>query len=183
MKLSETGIEGLVVLEPKLFGDERGYFMESYNKNILTELGLNYDFIQDNQSKSRFGVLRGLHYQNPPYAQTKLIRVLHGKILDVAVDIRPSSTTYLKHFSIELTEENKKQLLVPKGFAHGFVVLSETAEILYKCDEFYHPEYEGGLHYNSPELNIDWKVPSSQIVLSDKDAKNPDVGNMINKFE
>ncbi|MGK7389591.1 MAG: dTDP-4-dehydrorhamnose 3,5-epimerase [Candidatus Cyclobacteriaceae bacterium M2_1C_046] len=183
MKLSETGIEDLVVLEPKVHGDDRGYFMESYNKKILSDFGLNYHFIQDNQSKSRYGVLRGLHYQNPPYAQTKLIRVLHGCILDVAVDIRKSSQTYLKHFAIELSEENKKQLLVPKGFAHGFLVLSESAEILYKCDEFYNPEHEGGLHFNDSSLNIDWKIPSSQIVLSDKDAKNPNVENMINKFE
>lgn len=182
MKLSETGIEGLVILEPKVFGDERGYFMESYNRKLLKDLGLNFDFKQDNQSKSRFGVLRGLHYQNSPYAQTKLIRVLHGKILDVAVDIRPSSPTFLKHFSIELTEDNKKQLLVPKGFAHGFVVLSEYAEVLYKCDEFYYPEHEGGLHYNAPGLNIDWKIPSSQIILSEKDAKNPNAEYMINKF-
>jgi dTDP-4-dehydrorhamnose 3,5-epimerase len=182
MKLSETGIEGLVVIEPNVFGDERGYFMESYNKKILSDLGLNYNFIQDNQSKSKFGVLRGLHYQNPPYAQTKLVRVLHGRILDVAVDIRKSSPTYLKHFSIELTKENKKQLLVPKGFAHGFIVLNETAEILYKCDEFYNPESEGGLHYNAHGLNIDWRIPTNQIVLSEKDAKNPDIQNMVNKF-
>lgn len=183
MKLSETGIEGLVVLEPNIFGDERGYFMESYNKNTFRNLGIHYNFIQDNQSKSKFGVLRGLHYQNPPYAQTKLIRALHGKILDVAVDIRPSSRTYLQHFSLELTEENKKQLLVPKGFAHGFIVLSETAEIFYKCDEFYNLESEGGLNFNDSRLNIDWKIPPGQIVLSEKDAKNPDVESMINKFE
>jgi dTDP-4-dehydrorhamnose 3,5-epimerase len=173
MRLTETGFKGLVVLEPKVFGDARGYFMESFNVRILEQLGLRADFVQDNQSFSTAGVLRGLHFQNAPHAQTKLVRVLAGRILDVVVDLRREESTFGKWFSVELSSENKKQLYVPKGFAHGFAVLSETAEILYKCDEFYSKETEGGLHFNDPALAIDWGIPPDKAILSDKDRVNP----------
>ncbi|MEP2773891.1 MAG: dTDP-4-dehydrorhamnose 3,5-epimerase [Fulvivirga sp.] len=169
MKVKSTEFSGLYILEPTVFEDHRGYFMESYNYNLLREHGIDYQFVQDNQSKSSYGVLRGLHFQNPPHAQTKLIRAVSGTILDAVVDIRKSSPTYGKHFSIELSAENKKQLLVPKGFAHGFSVLSETAEILYKCDAFYNKASEDGLRFDDNALNIDWKVPQDEIILSDKD--------------
>lgn len=173
MIIQTTPFAGLLILEPRVFGDDRGYFMESYNYHVLSNHGITINFVQDNQSHSRRGVLRGLHYQNPPYAQTKLIRVLAGVILDVVVDVRKNEPTFGKHFAIELSAENKKQLLVPKGFAHGFVVLSETADIIYKCDDYYHPEAEGGLIYNDPALAIDWRIPSAEVLLSEKDAKLP----------
>lgn len=169
MKIISTEFSGLYVLEPTVFEDHRGYFMESYNHKLLQENGIDYQFVQDNQSKSTYGVLRGLHFQNPPHAQTKLIRAVSGIILDAVVDIRKSSPTYGKYFSIELSAENKKQLLVPKGFAHGFSVLSETAEILYKCDAFYNKASEGGLRFDDPAFNIDWKVPHDKVLLSEKD--------------
>lgn len=169
MKIISTEFSGLYVLEPTVFEDHRGYFMESYNHKLLQKNGIDYQFIQDNQSKSTYGVLRGLHFQNPPHAQAKLIRAVSGTILDAVVDIRKSSPTYGKHFSIELSAENKKQLLVPKGFAHGFSVLSETAEILYKCDAFYNKASEGGLRFDDPFFNIDWKVPHDKVLLSEKD--------------
>lgn len=183
MNVIKTEFEGLVILEPKVFEDHRGFFMESYNKQVLEANGINYDFIQDNQSKSSFGVLRGLHFQNPPHAQTKLVRALQGRIIDAVVDIRKSSPTYGKSFTIELSAENKRQLLVPKGFAHGFSVLSETAEILYKCDSFYNKESEGGLMYNDPAFNIDWGLSESDIILSEKDkAYNPFI-NLNSQFQ
>jgi dTDP-4-dehydrorhamnose 3,5-epimerase len=169
MRKIETGFDGLFILEPSVFEDDRGFFMESYNKEKLYSLGIDYTFIQDNHSKSSYGVIRGLHFQNPPYAQTKLIRVLQGSILDIVVDIRKSSSTYGKSFSIELSAENKKQLLVPKGFAHGFSTLSETVEILYKCDEYYNKLAEGGLLYNDPSLKLDWGINSGMEILSEKD--------------
>lgn len=173
MKVTETGFRGLAVLEPKVFGDARGYFLESFNARVLGQLGFDAGFVQDNQSFSTAGVLRGLHYQNAPYAQTKLVRVLAGRILDVVVDLRREEPTFGKWYSVELSSENKKQLYVPKGFAHGFAVLSETAEILYKCDNYYNKESEGGLYYDDPALNIDWGVSKDQVILSDKDKVNP----------
>lgn len=173
MPFTNTKILDLKVFEPRVFKDERGYFFESYNENLFLEKNINIKFVQDNQSKSSYGVLRGLHFQVEPYAQTKLVRVLEGKILDVAVDIRENSKTYGKWFSIELSSENFKQLLIPKGFAHGFVVLSETAIVSYKCDNFYTPDCEGGIRYDDPFLNIDWKIDKSQIILSPKDLEYP----------
>lgn len=182
MKLIETGFKGLYILEPTVFKDNRGYFMESFNAKTLSNAGLEANFIQDNQSFSTEGVLRGLHYQNAPYAQTKLVRVLSGSILDVVVDLRKAEPTFGKSFTVELSAENKQQLYVPKGFAHGFSVLSNTAEILYKCDNYYNREAEGGLLYNDPILKIDWGIPANKIVLSDKDAKNPTLAEATFKF-
>ena len=173
MKLTETEFKGLVVLEPKVFGDARGFFMESFNARVLEQLGLEANFVQDNQSFSTAGVLRGLHYQNVPYAQTKLVRALAGRILDVVVDLRREETTFGKWFSVELSSDNKKQLYVPKGFANGFAVLSDTAEVLYKCDNYYSKESEGGLYYDDPALAIDWTIPREKVTLSDKDKVNP----------
>jgi dTDP-4-dehydrorhamnose 3,5-epimerase len=173
MKISETGLEGLLIIEPKVFTDNRGYFFESYNEKILKEAGIDILFVQDNQSKSSRGVIRGLHYQLEPHAQTKLIRVLQGSIRDVAIDIRKGSPTFGKWFSIDLSDTNKKQLLVPKGFAHGFSVISETAVILYKCDDFYNPGSERGIIYNDASLGIDWGIATGDEIISDKDLKHP----------
>ncbi len=171
MEFEKTEINGLLILKPKLFEDERGYFFESYNYNTLLKIGVEINFVQDNQSNSKFGVLRGLHFQKDIHAQSKLVRVLQGEILDVVVDLRKNSQTYLRHFSIRLSSKNKLQLLVPKGFAHGFVTLSERAEVLYKCDNFYHPESEDGLMYDDPKLNIDWILNSKELILNQKDLK------------
>lgn len=173
MKVSDTGLEGLIIIEPKVFEDERGYFFESYNALKLKENGIEIQFIQDNQSKSSYGVLRGLHYQLAPYAQTKLVRVLEGAIWDVAVDLRKSSSTYGKWFGMELSEKNKLQLLVPKGFAHGFSVISKEAVVMYKCDDYYNPQNERGIIYNDPFLAIDWKINPSEAILSPKDLRHP----------
>lgn len=183
MKIISTKFSGLYILEPTVFEDHRGYFMESYNFKLLQKNGIDYQFVQDNQSKSTYGVLRGLHFQNPPHAQTKLIRAVSGTILDAVVDIRKSSPTYGKHFSIELSAENKKQLLVPKGFAHGFSVLSETAEILYKCDAYYNKESEGGLMFNDNAFKIDWKVPNDKILLSEKDKAYSSFESFKSQFD
>jgi dTDP-4-dehydrorhamnose 3,5-epimerase len=182
MPFVKTDFPGLLIVEPKVYADSRGYFYESYNANTFKAEGVNIKFVQDNQSQSVYGVIRGLHYQLNPYAQTKLIRVLSGKILDVAVDIRKGSPAYGKAFIIELSAENKKQLLIPKGFAHGYSVLSETAEVFYKCDEFYHKESEGGIMYNDATLNINWQIPSNKAVISDKDLNHPGLHNCINNF-
>ena len=168
MNVIKTKIEDLVIIEPKIFKDERGYFFESYNKNKFKNIELNYNFVQDNQSSSEYGVIRGLHYQTEPYAQTKLIRVIEGKILDVAVDLRKDSKTYGKYVSVILSEENKKQFLIPKGFAHGFSVLSKTAVIIYKCDNFYNKESERGIKFDDKSLNIDWMIPG-EVIVSEKD--------------
>src|SRR4030095_9313115 len=168
-----TGFTDLLLIEPKIFGDSRGYFFESYNEKIFAENGIEIKFVQDNQSMSSYGVIRGLHFQQDPHAQSKLIRVLSGSILDVAVDLRKGSHTYGKHFSVELSAENKRQLLVPKGFAHGFSVLSETADVLYKCERFYHKASEAGILYNDPSLNIDWRIPTDKAIVSDKDLQQP----------
>ena len=174
MEVLKTAIEGLLIIDPTVFGDSRGYFFESYNKQRFNEAtGLDIDFVQDNQSKSCYGVLRGLHFQKPPYAQSKLVRCVRGKVLDVAVDIRKSSPTFGKYIAVELTEDNHRQLFIPHGFAHGFVVLSEEAIFQYKCDNFYHKESEGAIAWNDPEINIDWTIPFDDVMLSDKDKVNP----------
>lgn len=169
MKVEQTPIEDLLVITPNSFEDERGYFFESYSEASFAKNGIDLKFIQDNQSFSKQGVIRGLHLQAAPYAQSKLVRVLQGEILDVAVDIRKDSKTYGQHFSIILSSENKKQLLVPKGFAHGFSVISENAMVSYKVDEVYHKESERGIRYDDPTLNIDWKVALSDVIVSEKD--------------
>lgn len=173
MIFEKTAIKDLTVITPSIFKDDRGYFFESYNKDQFLVNDLVYDFIQDNQSFSTKGVIRGLHYQLEPYAQTKLVRVLHGEILDVAVDMRPDSETFGHHFSVVLSAENKKQLLVPAGFAHGFSVLSETASVLYKVDQVYHKDSEGGIRFDDPILNIDWQIEASEIIVSEKDVVLP----------
>ncbi len=182
MKIKSTLLKDLYIIEPLIFEDNRGFFYESYNAAKLLEVGLEYNFIQDNHSKSSYGVLRGLHYQDEPFAQAKLVRVTQGKVLDVVVDIRKNSPTYLQHFSLELSDENKLQLLIPSGFAHGFVVLSETCEFLYKCDNYYNKESEGGIAYNDPTLNIDWMIPKEDIILSEKDIQNPIIRNINFNF-
>ena len=166
---NETNIKDLYIITPSIFGDNRGYFMETYNKNEFSKSGLDMDFVQDNQSKSKKGVLRGLHFQKN-YPQGKLVRVLKGKVFDVAVDLRYDSDTYSQWYGVILSEENKKQFYVPEGFAHGFLVLSVEAEFAYKCTDFYHPEDEGGIIWNDPEINIDWPLNElNEIILSDKD--------------
>lgn len=182
MLFQSTHIPGLLVFEPKVFEDSRGYFFESYNQNTFLGEGLDIDFVQDNQSSSSFGVIRGLHYQLNPHAQSKLVRVLSGKILDVAVDIRKGSPTFGQSFSIELSAENKKQLLIPKGFAHGFSVLSEKAEVLYKCDAFYSKESEAGIIYNDPLLQIEWGISAGKEKVSDKDLRLPLFADCKNNF-
>ena len=168
----KTEIEGVVIIDPKVFGDNRGYFMETYNENEFKTNGLNYVFVQDNQSKSKKGVLRGLHFQKT-HPQAKLVRVLEGEVYDVAVDLRKNSPTYGKYVGVVLSGENKRQFMIPRGFAHGFVVLSETATFTYKCDDFYHPEDEGGLMYNDPDIGIEWPQIDGEILLSEKDKKHP----------
>jgi len=172
MNYFRTEIPDVVICEPEIRGDERGYFMETFREDKLAEfLGKKLNFCQDNESKSSYGVLRGLHYQLPPFAQTKLVRVIQGSVLDIAVDIRKGSATFGKHVSVELTAENKKQLLVPQGFAHGFLVLSETAQFAYKVDNYYSPEHDRGIAFNSPELEIDWRLPLDTLQLSSRDSQ------------
>jgi dTDP-4-dehydrorhamnose 3,5-epimerase len=171
-----------MIYEPMVFEDSRGYFFESYNEKIFAREGVSNTFVQDNQSRSTYGVIRGLHYQQNPHAQSKLVRVLSGKILDIAVDIRKGSPTYGRHFAIELSAENKKQLYIPPGFAHGFSVLSETADVLYKCDSFYNKESEGGIRYNDPKLQIDWKIPAGKELVSEKDVQAPLFVDCKNNF-
>ena len=180
MPFIKTNIPGLLVFEPTVFEDSRGYFFESYNENNFLAEGVNIRFVQDNQAKSSYGVIRGLHFQLAPHAQTKLIRTLSGSILDVVVDVRLGSPAYGEVFSIELSAENKKQLLVPKGFAHGYSVLSDTAEVMYKCDAFYHKQSEGGLLYNDPKLNIDWQIPLDKAIVSEKDLYHPGINDCKN---
>ena len=171
MKTQTTEIEGIVIVEPQVFGDSRGYFMETYQKEKYAAAGIDVTFVQDNESMSRYGVVRGLHYQAEPFAQAKLIRVVSGRVLEVAVDIRKNSPTYGKVFTLELSSENKLQLFLPHGIAHGFAVLSETAIFTYKCDNFYAPQYEHTIRYDDPILNIDWRIPVDQRIISDKDKK------------
>lgn len=182
MYIEQTSIKDLVLISPSIFEDARGYFFESYNKSKFSDLGITIDFIQDNQSFSKKGTLRGLHYQNPPFVQTKLVRVLQGEIIDVAVDLRKDSATYGKHFSVLLSADNKKQLLVPRGFAHGFSVISETAVVLYKCDQYYNKQSEGGIRFDDPTLNIDWGMDLKDAIVSDKDLILPDFASSNSTF-
>ena len=173
MKIRKTGFEGLTILEPNVFADSRGYFLESYHRSTLEEHGIFYNFIQDNQSHSSYGVIRGLHYQKEPHAQAKLIRVTEGSIFDVVVDIRPDSHTFGQWYGLEISAENHLQLLIPGGFAHGFSVLSQHATVFYKCDAYYHPQSESGLRFDDPDLKIDWKIDLKSAVISDKDKILP----------
>lgn len=183
MAVIKTAIEGVVIIEPKLFGDERGYFFESYNEErFRAETGIETRFVQDNESRSKYGVLRGLHFQQPPYAQAKLVRVVKGRVLDVAVDIRTGSPTYGKYVAVELSEDNHRQLFIPKGFAHGYAVLSDEAIFQYKCDNLYHPECEGAIVWNDPSIAIDWGVAEGDIILSEKDKRNPTLAEIGEVF-
>lgn len=173
MKVTHTEIDGAVIIEPRIFEDARGYFFESFSQRDFNANVTETMFIQDNESKSSYGVMRGLHFQSPPYAQAKLVRCVKGAVLDVAVDIRKGSPTYGRHVAVELTEDNHLQFFIPKGFAHGFAVLSETAVFQYKCDEFYHPESDGGISILDGSLGIDWKIPLEKAILSEKDTRHP----------
>ena len=182
MAFSTCDIQGLVIVEPTVFEDSRGYFFEAYNEAPFKQAGITATFLQDNQSRSSYGVIRGLHYQQNPHAQAKLVRVLEGTILDVAVDIRKSSPTYGQHFALELSADNKKQLFIPEGFAHGFSVLSEIAVVLYKCNAFYNKSSEGGIRYDDPNLAIDWKLKPGVAIVSEKDLALPNFANAVSNF-
>jgi len=173
MEIIKTPIEGLLIIEPRVFNDARGYFIETYNEQRYREAGIDTVFVQDNQSCSSYGVVRGLHFQKPPYSQAKLVTCTLGRVLDVAVDLRPGSPTYGQHFAVELSEENHRQFFIPRGFAHGFSVLSEKAVFAYKCDNLYHPEAEGGILLGDPDLAIDWLIPEKERIISEKDTKHP----------
>lgn len=176
MPFSETPIPGVIVFEPRIFPDERGYFFESYNQRTWEDAGVNTAYVQDNQARSTYGVLRGLHYQVGEMAQAKLVRVLEGEVLDIVVDIRENSPAYGQWYGIRLSAENKRQLFVPRGFAHGYVVLSETAEFFYKCDNFYSKEHEGGIRFDDPTLKIDWEFDFSEVIVAEKDLALPYFG-------
>ena len=182
MNFNKTDIPEILIIEPKLFGDERGYFLESFNKNTFEENIGEVNFVQDNESKSSKGVIRGLHFQKPPYTQAKLVRCIEGEVLDVAVDIRKGSPTYGKYVAVKLSGENKKQLFVPRGFAHGFAVLSDTAIFAYKVDNIYAPEYDAGLHWNDPKINIKWGINEEDILVSKKDLKLPFLSELESPF-
>lgn len=173
MNVIKTEIDGVVIIEPRIFEDSRGYFFESFSQREFNEKVRPITFVQDNESKSSYGVMRGLHFQRPPFTQSKLVRCVKGAVLDVAVDIRKGSSTYGQHVAVELTEGNHRQFFIPKGFAHGFSVLSETAVFQYKCDEFYHPEADGGISILDNSLDIDWMIPTVKAILSEKDTKHP----------
>ena len=173
MEVIKTGIEGVVVIEPRIFKDERGYFFESFSQREFNEKVMPVNFVQDNESMSSYGVMRGLHFQQMPYTQSKLVRCVKGAVLDVAVDIRKGSPTYGQHVAVELTEENHLQFFIPRGFAHGFAVLSETAVFQYKCDNFYAPQADGGIQLRDESLGIDWKIPVAEAILREKDLKHP----------
>ena len=173
MNIIETALPGVLIIEPRVFGDARGYFFESWNQAAYEAAGITGNWVQDNESKSCFGVLRGLHYQAAPYTQAKIVRAFFGTVLDVVVDIRKGSPTYGRHIAVELSGENKRQLYIPRGFAHGFVVLSDEAVFAYKCDNNYMPSSERGIMFNDPELAIDWRIPPDKILLSEKDKKHP----------
>ena len=184
MEIIKTLIDGVLIIEPRVFKDSRGYFFESFSQREFDEkvtpiLGHSINFVQDNESMSSYGVMRGLHYQRMPYTQSKLVRCVKGAVLDVAVDIRKGSPTFGQHVAVELTEDNHRQFFIPKGFAHGFAVLSETAVFQYKCDEFYHPEADGGISILDASLGIDWRIPTDKAILSEKDTKHP----MLNHFD
>lgn len=185
MQIIDTEIEEVKVIEPKVFGDHRGYFFESFSSKLFEEKLSKNQFVQDNESSSKYGVLRGLHFQKHPYAQAKLVRVVKGSVLDVAVDIRKGSPTFGKYVARELNEENKLQMYIPRGFAHGFVVLSDEVIFQYKCDNYYHPESEGGIAWNDPSLNIDWQIPLDKIILSEKDKllKNLDEADYLFDYD
>jgi dTDP-4-dehydrorhamnose 3,5-epimerase len=182
VNIIKTPIPGLLVIEPQVFRDERGYFIESYNQQKLIDAGIQTVFVQDNESKSVRGTIRGLHYQLDPHSQTKLVRVITGAVFDVAVDLRKGSPTFGQWYGIELTEENKIQFYIPQGFAHGFSVLSETAVFAYKCDRIYNPGAERGICYNDPSLQIDWKISEKEAIVSNKDLKHPDIKNAEMNF-
>lgn len=183
MKVTKTNLEGPVIIEPSVFADSRGYFFESYNKKIFDAEVCPIDFVQDNESCSTYGVMRGLHFQRPPFAQAKLVRCVKGAVLDVAVDIRNGSPTYGQHVSVELTENNHRQFFIPRGFTHGFAVLSDIATFQYKCDNYYHPEADGGISIIDDSLDIDWKIDASKAILSDKDMKHPLLKDFDSPFE
>lgn len=189
MEIIKTNIEGPVILEPRIFGDARGYFFESFSqrefdeKVAIPQYGKPIIFVQDNESMSSYGVMRGLHFQRPPFTQSKIVRCVKGKVLDIAVDIRKGSPTYGQHVAVELTEDNHRQFFVPKGFAHGFVVLSETAIFQYKCDEFYHPEVDGGINIQDETLGIDWQIKMEEALLSEKDTKHAKLADFDSPFD
>ena len=182
MEVIKTNIEGVVIIEPRIFKDDRGYFFESFSQREFEEKVCKTTFVEDNESKSSYGVLRGLHFQKPPFAQSKLVRVIKGAVLDVAVDIRKGSPTFGQYVSVELTGENHRQFFIPRGFAHGFSVLSEEVIFQYKCDNFYSPQSEGAIAWNDPDLNIDWRIPAEKVVLSEKDSKHPRLKDWQNMF-
>jgi dTDP-4-dehydrorhamnose 3,5-epimerase len=182
IKLIETGLPGLLIVEPKVFSDDRGYFFESYNHNDFVKENLDFNPVQDNESSSAYGVIRGLHFQNNPHAQSKLVRVIEGEIFDVALDLRKGSPTYGKWYGVQLNSANKLQFYIPKGFAHGFSVLSEKAVVIYKCDDYYSPGDENGINPFDPALNIDWMVENGKEILSPKDKKNPYLADLKNNF-
>lgn len=188
MNVIETNIKDVLIIEPKVFKDARGYFFESFSQREFDEkvtplLGHSINFVQDNESMSSYGVMRGLHFQRPPYTQTKLVRCVKGAVLDVAVDIRKGSPTYGQHIAVELTEDNHRQFLVPRGFAHGFAVLTDTAVFQYKCDEFYHPEADGGISITDDSLGIDWRIPVEKAILSPKDTQHDKLQNFDSPFD
>lgn len=184
IEVKKTDIEGVLIIEPKVFGDARGYFLESFNaKEFAEKTGLNINFVQDNESMSSYGVMRGLHFQNPPYTQSKLVRCVKGAVLDVAVDIRKGSPTYGKHVAVELTEDNHRQFFVPRGFAHGFAVLSEIAVFQYKCDNFYAPQADGGISILDDSLGIDWRIPTDKAILSEKDTMHACLKDFDSPFD
>lgn len=182
MKITKTHIEGPIIIEPKVFEDARGYFFESYSKKVFDTEVASVDFVQDNESCSTYGVIRGLHFQRPPFCQAKLVRCVRGKVLDVAVDIRKGSPTYGQHVAVELSEENHRQFFIPHGFAHGFSVLSDVAVFQYKCDNYYHPEADGGISILDSSLGIDWRIDSTNANLSDKDKKHPLLSDFDSPF-
>lgn len=183
MNIIQTSIPGVVIIEPRLFKDDRGYFFESFSERDFNAQVREVKFVQDNESMSSYGVMRGLHFQRPPFTQSKLVRCVKGAVLDVAVDIRKGSPTYGQHVAVELTEENHRQFFVPRGFAHGFAVLSETAIFQYKCDNFYHPEADGGISILDDSLGIDWRIPTDHAILSEKDTKHPLLKDFDSPFD
>lgn len=182
MNVIKTDIDGLVIIEPRVFGDSRGYFFESFSERDFKREVADVDFVQDNESKSSYGVVRGLHFQRPPYAQAKLVRVVKGKVLDVAVDLRKESPTFGRYVAMELSEENHRQMFIPRGFAHGFSVLSEEVIFQYKCDNYYAPQSEGAVAWDDPDLDIDWKIPAGKVLLSEKDKKHPRLKDILGEL-
>lgn len=183
MNVIQTEIPGVVIIEPKVFGDSRGYFFESFSEKMFVEKVAQTRFVQDNESRSCYGVVRGLHFQKPPHAQAKLVRVVKGRVLDVAVDVRKGSPTYGKHVAVELTEDNHRQFFIPRGFAHGFAVLSDDAVFQYKCDNYYAPQSEGAIAWDDPDLGIDWRIPMDKALLSEKDSRHPRLKDAEIPFE